>query len=58
MRDTTGEPASAATEVRMKVLLVPTVLTTVALSLLTFARSADAQPLGTFRWQLQPFCTY
>jgi hypothetical protein len=40
----------------MKVLLAPTVLTTVALSLLTLARSADAQPLGTFRWQLQPFC--
>jgi hypothetical protein len=40
----------------MKILLAPTALTTGALLLLTFARSADAQPLGTFRWQLQPFC--
>jgi hypothetical protein len=39
----------------MKVLFAPALLTAAAASLLP-AGAADAQPLGTFRWQLHPYC--
>jgi hypothetical protein len=35
---------------------LPRIATFVVSTLVVFATSAAAQPLGTFRWQLQPYC--